>query len=122
MNHFLTDTLPLIGFGLGGIILMMFIKINDLNQKPENNDKNFADVMRLFFRREWAAYGASVTLVVLTSLTHEEWLPWFADGGKLSGLVENVPLGAKVGMIMWGMMGHYLLYKFWLGKMDKYKP
>ena len=122
MTHFFSDTLPLIGFGLSGILIMILTKINDLNHKPENNDKNFKDIMSQFFKKEWAAYGASVTVVVLASLTHDEWLPMFSEGGKLSGFIENVPIGVKVGMIFFGMVGHYFLYKFWLGKMDKITP
>ena len=118
MNHFFTETLPLITYGLLGILFMVFAKINDLNHKPENDKLNFGQTMSKFFNKEWASYGASVTLIVIASLTHEEWLVWFSPDGKLGRFAE-VPIGVKLGMVMFGMIGHYLLYKFVLGKLDK---
>lgn len=118
MNHFITETLPLVGFGMLGIIFMVFSKVNDLNQQPENDALNYKQVLYKFFRKEWASYGASVTLVFMASLTHDEWLTWFSPEGKLSKLVE-VPIGVKIGMTLFGMVGHYFIYKFWLGKMGK---
>ena len=117
MNHFIQETLPLILFGLSGILFMVFTKINDLNHKPENDALTFKQTMKKFFRKEWASYGASVTLVFIASCTHDEWMVWFTTG-KLSKIVE-VPLGVKLAMVAFGMVGHYLLYKFWLGKLDK---
>ncbi len=118
MNNFVTETLPLIFFGISGIVFMVFTKINDLNHKPENDALNFSQTMNLFFRKEWASYAASVTVVLIASLTHDEWLQWFAPDGKLAA-VASVPIGVKLGMVMFGMVGHYLLYKFVLGKLDK---
>lgn len=118
MQHFLTETFPLLLFGFGGIVFMMFVKINDLNKKPENDSLTFKQTMEKFFKKEWASYGASATLVLITAFAHDEWIVWFAPGGKLGKLVE-VPLGIKLGMVLWGAIGHYLLYKFWLGKLEK---
>ncbi len=117
-SHFISETLPLFGFGCLGILFMVFSKINDLNHKPENDNLNFWGTTAKFFRREWAAYGASLTLILLASFTHDEWLVWFSPEGKIGKIVE-VPLGVKLGMALFGMVGHYFLYKFWLGKMDK---
>lgn len=117
MNHFIAETLPLFGFGIAGILLMMFTKINDLNHKPENDLLSFSQTMKQFFRKEWASYGASVTLVGIASFTHDEWLVWFTSG-KASAVID-VPLGVKLAMAFFGMAGHYFLYKFWLGKLDK---
>jgi hypothetical protein len=118
MSHLISETLPLIGFGLAGILFMVFTKINDLNKKPENDLLSFNQVMSKFFRKEWAAYGASVTLVFITAFSHDEWITIFAPDGKLGKIVE-VPFGVKLGMVFWGAVGHYVLYKFWLGKMEK---
>jgi hypothetical protein len=118
MNHFLNETLPLLLFGCGGILIMILAKINDLNHKPESDGLNFWDVLRKFFAKEWASYAASFVVVLVTASSHDEWLQWFAPDGKLSKLAE-VPLGIKLGMVMFGMVGHWLLYKFVLGKMDK---
>jgi hypothetical protein len=118
MSHFLTETLPLIGFGSLGILFMVFSKVNDLNHKPENDLIDFKQVMRKFLTKEWAAYGASFTTVLIASMTHDEWLIWFSPDGKLSKLAE-VPIGVKLGMVAFGMVGHWVLYKFVLGKLDK---
>lgn len=118
MSHFLNETAPLFGYGFLGIVFMIFSKVNDLNKKPENDALDFWGVMSKFFKKEWAAYGASLTIVLIASLTHDEWIVWFSADGKLGQLVE-VPLGAKLGMVLYGMVGHYFLYKYWLGKMDK---
>lgn len=118
MNHFINDTLPLILFGLSGILIMVLVKINDLNHKPETDGKSFSQVMSLFFKKEWASYCASLVIVLLTSFSHDEWLKWFEDGGKLAS-VAYVPIGVKLGMAGFGMLGHYFLYKFVLGKLDK---
>lgn len=117
MQHFIKETLPLILFGLSGIVFMIFTKVNDLNHKPENDALNFRQTLKKFFRKEWASYGASVTLVFIAAFSHDEWLLWFTTG-KLSTIIE-VPLGIKLAMACFGAMGHYLLYKFWLGKLDK---
>lgn len=118
MNHFVESTLPLIGFGLAGILLMVFSKINDLNHRPENDLLSFNQVLSKFFRKEWASYGASVTMVCIAAFSHDEWIKWFVKGGKLESVVE-VPLGVKLCMTLFGMVGHYFLYKFLLGKLDK---
>lgn len=121
MSHFLTETLPLIGFGSLGILFMVFSKINDLNKKPENELLTFNQTMNKFFKKEWAAYGASFTTVLIASMTHDEWLVWFSPEGKL-GKLSEVPIGVKLGMVCFGMIGHYILYKFVLGKLDKQQP
>lgn len=121
MSHFITETLPLIGFGSLGILFMIFSKVNDINKKPENDLFNFKQILAIFFKREWAAYGASFTTVVIAAMTHDEWLIWFSPEGKLSKLSE-VPIGVKLGMVCFGMVGHYILYKFILGKLDKAQP
>jgi hypothetical protein len=120
MSNFISETLPLIGFGSLGILFMVFSKVNDLNNKPENDGLNFKNVLSKFFKKEWAAYGASFTTVLIAAFTHEEWLVWFQPEGKLSSLA-TVPVGVKIGMVLFGMVGHYLIYKFVLGKMDKAK-
>lgn len=117
MNHFVTETLPLITFGLAGILLIIFSKINDLNHKPENDALSFGQTMQKFFRKEWASYAASITLVCIAASSHDEWIGWFTTG-KLSNVVE-VPLGVKLCMTLFGMVGHYAIYKFLLGKLDK---
>jgi len=121
MSHFITETLPLVGFGCLGILFMVFSKINDINKKPENDQWTFNQTMKYFFRKEWASYGASITTVFIAAFTHDEWLVWFSPDGKLSTLAE-VPIGVKLGMVVFGMVGHYLLYKFVLGKLDKRQP
>jgi hypothetical protein len=118
MHHFATETLPLIAFGILGIMVMIFVKINDLNHKPENDLLNFNDVLRKFFRKEWASYAVSITIVIIASFTHDEWMVWFKEGGKLNSIVD-VPLGVKLCMALFGAVGHHLMYKFWLGKLDK---
>lgn len=121
MSHFITETVPLIGFGSLGILFMVFSKINDLNKKPENDALTFNQTMSKFFKKEWAAYGASFTTVLIAAFTYDEWLQWFdPEDGKLSKLAE-VPIGVKLGMVLFGMVGHYLIYKFVLGKLDKQK-
>lgn len=120
MSHFIHETLPLIEFGVGGIALMMFSKINDLNHKPENDLLTFGQTMNKFFKKEWASYFASITLVIIAAATHDEWIVWFRPGGKLENVTE-VPLGVKLCMTLFGMIGHYILYKFLLGKLDKIK-
>lgn len=114
MNHFIHQTLPLIEFGLGGILLMILVKVNDLNHLPENDLLTWRQVISKFFRKEWASYFASITLVVISACSHDEWLIWFTSG-KLSELTSGIPLGVKLAMTLWGMIGHYLLYK-WLSK------
>jgi hypothetical protein len=118
MSHFIQETLPLLLFGLAGVFLMVFVKINDLNHLPENDLLTWRQTVSKFFRKEWASYGVSITIVCITSFSHEEWILWFKDGGKLASIVD-VPLGAKLAMSLFGAVGHYLLYKFWLGKLDK---
>jgi hypothetical protein len=116
MNHFITDTLPLIVFGLTGVMITILIKINELNHRPENDAVTFQQILRKFFHREWAAYGTSVLVVLATAFSHDEWLVWFSTGGRLN---IGVPIGIKIAMIAWGMLGQWLLYKFVFGKIDK---
>ena len=94
MSQFAASTLPLILFGLAGILFMVFSKVNDLNHKPENEFLTWRQVLSKFFRKEWAAYGASITLVCIGAASHDEWIGWFKEGGKLENVVE-VPLGAN---------------------------
>ena len=117
MNHFIAETLPLFGFGLAGILIMLFTKINDLNHKLENEALSFNQTMTKFFRREWASYCVSLLIVGAASCSHDEWLPLLTSG-KASAIID-VTLGVKMGMLFFGMMGHYFLYKFFLGKLDK---
>lgn len=117
MSHFVSETLPLISFGLAGILLIIFKKINDLNKKPENDLLTFSQTMQKFFRKEWASYGMSITLILICAFTHDEWIRWFEAGGKLEQVAE-VPLGVKLCMTMFGFSSQYICY-FILGKLDK---
>lgn len=104
--HFITETLPLIGFGALGILLSMFIKINDINKA--NDNYTFNQVIGMFFHKEWASYGASFTVVLIAAFTHDEWL----KNDQFMGYV-------KLSAVAFGFLGQHLLYKFWLGKMEK---
>lgn len=117
-HHFLSETLPLIVFGLAGIMVMILVKINDINHRPETDNLNYGDVLKIFFKKEWASYAVSILLVLITAYTHDEWIIWFTSG-KLSSVVGDVPIGVKLAMVLWGMIGHYLLYKYVLGKLEK---
>ena len=121
MHHFISETLPLVGYGLLGIFFMVFSKINDLNHRPENDLLTFKQTMYKFFRKEWASYGASIILVLIASLTHDEWLVWFSPEGKLGKLAE-VPIGIKIGMVVFGMVGHFVIYKYVSEKSGNNKP
>ncbi len=113
MHHFLTETLPLFGFGILGILIITFVKMNDINQM--NDNYTFKIVVTKFLSREWPSYCLSILIVFVTCLTHDEWLQWFADGGPLQKVAE-VPIGVKLAMVLWGIAGQYFLYKV-LGKM-----
>lgn len=113
MSHFLTETLPLFGFGFLGILIMAFVKMKDINDMVE--DYTFSIVFNKFIQREWPSYGLALVVIIATSLTHDEWLTWFTDGGALSKFAE-VPIGVKIGMIGWGCLGQYFIFKKW-GKM-----
>lgn len=112
MSHFITDTLPMIGFGIAGILVMAFIKMNDINNR--NESYTFGIVWNLFLRREWPSYGLSIIVVFITAFTHDEWIVWFT-GEKIK---IDVPIGVKLGMVVWGAFGQYLIYKRF-GKMAK---
>lgn len=113
MSHFLTETLPLFGFGFLGVLIMALVKMNDINKM--NDQYTFKIVVNKFLSREWPSYVLSIVIVFATCTTHEEWLVWFKDGGALSKVAE-VPIGVKLAMILWGVVGQYFLYKM-LGKM-----
>lgn len=113
MNHFLTETLPLFGYGFLGVMIMALVKMNDINKM--NDQYTFKIVVNKFLSREWPSYSLSLVIVLVTCLTHDEWIVWFQDGGKLAN-VADVPLGVKLAMVLWGIVGQYFLYKV-LGKM-----
>jgi len=113
MSHFLVETLPLFGFGFLGVLGMAFVKMRDINDM--NEDYTFKITFNKFMQREWPSYGLSLVIILLTSLTHEEWIVWFAPDGKL-GKITEVPIGVKLGMAAWGALGQYFIYKKW-GKM-----
>lgn len=100
--------MPLFGFGFGGILIMAFVKMNDINNLCD--DYTFKDSFGKFIGREWPSYGLAIVIVFLSALSHEEWLPWFQGDGKLAKLAE-VPLGVKLSMTGWGALGQYFIYK-----------
>jgi hypothetical protein len=113
MHHFIAETLPLFGFGILGICIMALVKMNDINNM--NDNYTFKIVTAKFLSREWPSYALSILIVLVTCLTHDEWLSAFADGGPLAKIAE-VPIGVKLAMVLWGIAGQYFLYKL-LGKM-----
>ena len=114
MSHFLIETLPLFGFGFSGVLIMAFIKMNDINNR--NESYTFKIVFHKFMSREWPSYGLSILVVLIASLTHDEWLKWFTTG-KLKDIIE-VPVGVKIAMILFGIVGQYFIYKKF-GKLAK---
>lgn len=113
MSHFLIETLALFGFGFLGVLIMAFVKMKDINDM--NDEYTFSITFNKFIGREWPSYGLSIVIILATCLTHEEWLVWFEPGGAL-GKLSEAPIGVKIGMIGWGALGQYFIYKKW-GKM-----
>lgn len=107
----------LFGFGFLGVLIMAFVKMNDLNKRSETT--TFKSVLSEFIRREWPSYGLSLSIILTTALTHDEWLKIFKSGKIPGGDFFDVVGGyVKLSMVAWGAIGQYLIYK-WLGKMNK---
>ncbi|MBL7737577.1 MAG: hypothetical protein JNK14_00025 [Chitinophagaceae bacterium] len=110
MNHFVDQTLPLFGFGFIGILIMAFVKMNDINQMNENY--TFSIAFHKFISREWPSYGLAIVVVFATALTHEEWMR-LLKSGKLSidQTISIIGGYLKLSMIAWGALGQYFIYK-----------
>lgn len=103
----------LFGFGLLGVIVMGFIKMNDINNRSDSYTFRF--VANKFIQREWPSYGLAITIILIASLTHEEWLPIFTS--KVQDKY-HIGLGVDLFMVLFGCLGQYFVYKR-LGKMAK---
>lgn len=114
----LFESLQLFGFGLLGIVLIAFIKMNDINKNSA--DHTFGTVFTQFVKTEWPSYGLSLTVILITCLTHDEWTALFKSGHLPAGVEFYDYIGGyvKLSMVAWGAVGQYLIYK-WLGKMGK---
>ena len=113
MHSHLAHSLPLFGFGLFGVLIMAFVKMNDINKLSDNHTFRF--VFNKFWQREWPSYGLSIIIIGATALTHEEWVGYFTSTVKEK---FGMPLGVNLSMISWGFIGQYVVYKI-LGKMTK---
>ena len=113
MQHFINCTLPLFGFGFLGILIMAFIKMNDISKRSDTY--TFGNVFPRFIRREWPSYGLSLIVILITALTHDEWINIFVQKFSES---FGIPVGIHLAMVLWGLAGQYLIYKK-LGKLAK---
>lgn len=113
MQDMIQHSSVLFGFGLLGVIVMAFIKMNDINQR--NETYTFRFVFNKFIQREWPSYGLAITVIIIAALTHGEWLAIFTQKVKER---YNIGLGVDLFMVLFGCVGQYFIYKK-LGKMAK---
>jgi hypothetical protein len=108
--------LKILGIGLGGILMMCFIKINDITQV--NPNLNFWAVSRLFFSKAASSYIASIIAVFLYALSRDEWPKLFVTGNVTPGFVERL-LGLQILMSFFVGTGmQFGIYKLFLKKVD----
>lgn len=117
MNNFFSETLPLFGFGILGILIMALVKMNDINKR--NESYTFWLVVRKFSQREWPSYSLSLVIIFTAALTHEEWIPLLVSKKIPDTEVFNEIGGLlKLSMVAVGCVGQYFIYKR-LGKLTK---
>jgi hypothetical protein len=118
MHNELSEIVGIIGCGGLGISAAMFLKMQDITNA--NDNLNFKQVAALYFKKAWASYGASLTVVVLYSVTHENWIEIFTGEKDSHSIVQKITgmvmiMGALVGFVM-----QYGYYRFFLKKADSF--
>lgn len=112
------ETISLFGAYLLGILLAMWIKINDINNMVDQ--LTFKKTFVLFFQKEWRSYGFSVTFGLAYALMHDEWIQLLTTTNiapdKLIDIMGALPMVAS---FLLGVITQYCGYKFWLGKLEK---
>ena len=111
----LFDVLKIMGIGVLAIAAVILVKIQDITN--ENPNLDFKQVGRLFMKKATASYLASITILLVYALTHDEWAVAFT-GPESNGLVHRI-LGLQMVMAFFVAGGmQWGIYKFFLKKVD----
>jgi hypothetical protein len=99
MNEFL-EVLGIFGCGVLGTSFIMFLKMQEICNA--NDLLNFRQVMMLYFKKCWATYAASLIMIVLYAVTHEDWIKIFTKKPDAHSVVTEyigfvMIIGAAVG-------------------------
>lgn len=110
------EIIGVIGSGMLGISFVMFIKMQEICDA--NDNLNMRQVATLFFKKCWASYGASFTVVVFYAITYENWIKLFTDVKNPTSTMSQV-----MSMIMLvsggiGALVQYGAYKILLKRLD----
>jgi len=116
MTNF-SEIAQIIGSGMGGILLVMLVKINDITSV--NPNLSFWQTARVFIKQAMASYLASMVALFIYTATRDSWITLFVTGdinasfvGRLLGLYTVMGFFVGGGM-QWG------IYKLFLNKVDK---
>lgn len=115
MKHLEQITLPLFGYGVLGILIMAFAKMIEINSSSK--DHSFKGVFKKFITKDWPAYGMSILIMIGLVLTHDEWMSLKdSENDAVDGKIKALAGMPKLFMIFSGMILHWAIYKYWLGK------
>ena len=116
MHNEFWEIFRIIGGGLLGVSLAVFLKLQDITNA--NDNLNFWQTLSLFWRKCWASYFASIITVITYAVTHENWITLFTGDTNSHSIVSKI-IGfvVLVGFLV-GFLAQYGAYKYLLPKID----
>lgn len=117
MNHVL-DAIAFFAFFMLGVILMLWVKINDLSDMKE--ELTVKKTIVLFLHKEWKSYGFSITVAIIYAGAHDEWMRMIMTS-KLTPdlLISQAGAAPLITSALFGIVTQYAGYKWLLGKLEK---